>query len=236
VQWCSNLAGWFPFLRPESPNVLAFAKEVAISLGPNDGEIPEPLVEQGSALLGEDETRGLVDRFAAGHADQWRAVCADSGDTRPLERSLAAGAVRAAICDRRLPPPRRLADLESGRAPAYRPREVLVVTLFAETVWSIVDAIEAERAAAAAGPDSSLRAVLSVAADRRSVEEPRRVQALCGHLRPQLPARDHPRASRLLADAYERAGTDEAFAAEVADGLLTVYVTVRAHSYITSMN
>jgi hypothetical protein len=232
LRWSANLPRWFPSLRPQAPEGLAFAAEVAARLGPNDGEIPAPLVERGVALLGEEGSARLVERFAEAHGDRWHAVCADSGDAPAVERALAAAAVRAAIFERRLPPPERLSDLESGRAPARAPREVLVVTLFAETIWSIVDVQEAEAAAAAA--DDWLRGALAFAAARRGTQEVRRVQTLAAVVRPQLPLVDHPRASELLDDAYERAEADEELAAEVADALLPLYVAVRARASFAS--
>ena len=236
LDWVANLPGWFPFLRPDAPDVLAFAEEVAVGLGPNDGEIPARLIDEGVALLAEDGHRSLVERFAAAHPDQWRAVCADSGDAPALERTLGTAAVRAAIFERRLPPPERLADLESGRAPAHSSREVLAVTLFAETVWSIVDAQEAEGAAVPGGSVSAFHAALGVAAVRRSVAEVRRVQALCAFQRPQLPVPGYPRASQRLEQAYARVAADDAFAAGVADALLPIYVACRAAGYSTSRN
>jgi hypothetical protein len=235
VRWCGNLAGWFPQLRP-GPGALAFAEDVAARLGPNDGEVPAEDVGAALDLIDDGERRGLVHCFATEQADQWAAVCADSGGVAALEDALVAGAVRAAILERRLPPASRLADLETGRAPTHSAREVLAVTLPPEAVWSIVDVQEAELALTHADSEEAWRRTgIEIATERGSDVHSLRVRTLAAVLRRQLPLIDFPRASALLEDAYARAVDEPGFDSLVAGKLLPVYVAQRA-SYITSMN
>jgi hypothetical protein len=235
IRWCGNLAGWFPQLRP-GPGVLAFAEDVAASLGPNDGEVPAQHVRAALDLIDDGERRGLIAAFSTEHADQWTAVCGDSREVVALEDALIAGAVRAAILERRLPAASRLADLETGRAPAYSAREVLAVTLPPEAVWSIVDVREVERELARADSNEAWQGTgMEIAARRGSDAQPLRVRMLAAVLRRQLPLADFPRASVLLEDAYARAVDELRFADVVASALLPVYVAQRA-SYITSQN
>jgi hypothetical protein len=235
VEWAGNLPGFFPWLRPEVTEVLRFAEEVAGELGPNDGEVPADPIEQGAALLDANEQRRLVGQFVQRHPDQWAAVCADAGDVAALERSLVAGAVRASILERRLPPMGRLADLERGIAPIESPRDVLAVTLPPEAVWSVIDVQAAEGAAADTETEREwLGAIMMVAAARSHEAHPRRVQALAAALRRRLPAPGFPAASSMLDEAYVRARRPR-FAETVVFALLPAYVAQRA-SYITSEN
>jgi hypothetical protein len=236
VEWAKGLAGFFPWLRPEGKQIIRFAQAVACELGPNDGDVPAERIEQGRALLGASEQRKLVARFADRHPDQWAAVRSDSGDVASLERALVAGAVRAAILERRLPPSRRLADLERGIAPVRSPRDVLVVTMPPEAVWSAVDFQCAERAAAEERTEADWHAaIVTVAVSRLHEEHPRRVKTLVAALRPQLPVAGFPAASALLDEAYRRAARHHDFAASVAVALLGSCVAQHA-AYITSTN
>jgi hypothetical protein len=236
IKWTGNLAGFFPWLRPEPSELLHFAEEVADELGPNDGRVPPERIEQGVALLGSDEQRRLVASFADRHPDEWAAVGSDAGDVPALERSLVAGAVRAAILERRLPPTLRLDHLERGIAPVRSPEDALAVTLPAEAVWSAVDEQAAEKAAAHAGTERDwLQAIMTVAVARMHAAHASRVQALAAALRRRLPAAGFPTASAVLDDAYARAEGELDFAESVALALLPVYVAQGA-SYVTSPN
>lgn len=235
-EWAGQLAGFFPWLRPENSELLAFAERVADELGPNDGHLPAERLQQGVALLGADGQRRLVECFAGRHPDQWAAVRADSGEGPVLERALMAGAVRVAILERRLPPLLRLDHLERGVAPAHSPREVLAVTLLADAVWSAPDEQAAEQAAMEAATETEwLRAITAVAVARLHEAHPRRVQTLAAALRRRLPAAGFPTASALLEEGYARVEASAEFAEEVALALLPVYVARQA-AYITSEN
>lgn len=236
IEWTGNLAGFFPWLRPESSEVLRFAEEVADDLGPNDGEVPQERIDEGVALLGPDERRRLVTCFADRHPDQWAAVGSDAGDVPALERSLVAGVVRVAILERRLPPQLRLDHLERGIAPVRSPQDALAVTLPPEAVWSAIDEQAAEQAAANAETERDwLRAIMTVALARMHEAHTPRVQALAAALRRRLPAAGFPTASAVLDDAYARAETHVDFAETVVLALLSVYVAQGA-SYVTSSN
>lgn len=216
--------------------MLRFAEEVADELGPSDGDVPADRIEQGLALLTADEQRHLVAQFADRHPDQWAAVRSDAADVPALERALAAGAVRAAIIERRLPPTSRLSDLERGIAPIRSPRDVLAVTLPPEAIWSVIDVEAAEQAAADAGTDGEwLDAILVVAESRGHEAHPLRVQVLAAALRRRLPVTDFRTASMMLDDAYGRAERNLDFAESVVVALLPAYVAQRA-SYISSSN
>jgi hypothetical protein len=236
VEWAGNLAGFFPWLRPEGTDVLRFAEEVAAELGPTDGHVPVQRIEQGVALLGGDGQRGLVERFAERHPDQWAAVRSDAGDVPAIERSLVAGAVRVTILERRLPPSIRLDHIERGVAPVHSPRDALAVTLPPEAVWSVIDVQAAEQAAADAERERDwLRAIMTVAVERMHEAHAPRVQTLAAVLRRRLPAVGFPAASAVLDDAYARAESRLDFAETVVFALLPAYVAHRT-SYITSTN
>ena len=232
VQWCRSLAGWFPALRP-GPEVLAAAEQIAARLGPNDGTVPVEDVRSVRDLIGRDERRRLVDSFVADHGDQWAEVSADAGDVGALEVALIEGAASAAIVERRLPHVKRLADLEAGRAPCATSRDALLVTLLPETVWSVVELTDAEKALASSTPESFIATLETIAASRGSDAHARRVQLVAAALSRQLPAREHPRASALLGRAYADAA-DNAFARQVADRLLGIYVVQqkRLHHFV----
>jgi hypothetical protein len=228
VEWTANLAEFFPWLRVEETAVLQFAEDIAHELGPNDGVVPAERIEEGVALVSTAERRRLVEHFARRQPDQWAGVRADAGDTPALERSLVRGAVRAAIVERRLPATSRLADLESGKAPAHSPRDVLAVTLLPETVWSAPDEQAAEQAAADAETEREwLRAVMAVAVERSHEAHARRVQVLAAALQRRLPARGFSAASAMLDDAYVRTRS-RGFAETVALALLPAYVARQA--------
>jgi hypothetical protein len=236
IEWTGNLAGSFPWLRPESTGVLRFSEEVADELGSNDGEVPLERIAEGVALFGPDERRCLVSGFAGRHPDEWAAVGSDAGDVPALERSLVAGAVRVAILERRLPPLLRLDHLERGIAPAHSAREILAVTLQPEAVWSVIDRQEAAQAAERADTERDwLRAILAVGVARLHEVHAARVRTLAAALRRRLPAPRFPAASALLDDACACAERDLAFAEEVALALLSVSVANRA-AYVTSTN
>jgi hypothetical protein len=236
VEWAANLAGFFPWLRPDSRDFLRFAERVAGELGPNDGDVSAERIEQGIALLTSDERRGLVARFVDRHPEQWAAVRSDAGDAPALEQSLVAGAVRTAILERRLPPASRLADLERGVAPVHSPRDVLAVTLPPEAIWSVIDLQAAETAATGVGTESEwLGAIMSVAGVRAHKAHPQRVQALASALRRRLPAHAFPTASAMLDDAYMRAEMALDFAETVALALLPLYVA-QLSSYSPASN
>jgi hypothetical protein len=69
IEWTGDLAGFFPWLRPESSEVLRFAEE-ADELGPNDGHVPPERIDEGVALLDAGERQRLVKTFADRHPDQ----------------------------------------------------------------------------------------------------------------------------------------------------------------------
>jgi hypothetical protein len=236
IDWTAQLAGFFPWLRPDGDDILQFAEKVAEELGPNDGHVPPERIEEGVALLPSEERRRLVASFADRHPDQWTAVRSDSGEGPALERSLVAGAVRATILERRLPPVLRLDHLERGIAPVRSPQDALAVTLPPEAVWSAIDEQAAEKAAADSEMDRDwFGAITSVAVARMHEGHAARVQTLAAALRRRLPATGFPTASAVLDDAYARAESDVDFAQTVVIALLPVYVAQNV-SYITSSN
>lgn len=233
--WCGNLAGWFPMLRP-GPKALSLAEDIAAGLGPNDGMVLPVHVQAVRALIDDRERQRLVDLFVAEQADEWAAVCSDARDVDALETALVEGVARVSILERRLPPGKRLVDLETGRAPQTSSIDVLVVTLPAQAVWSIVDAQAADaRLAKASSPLARVASARAVARERGSAGNVQRVQTLARTLARQLPEPRYPRASALLVKAYRLAEQDPALAWEVAENLLGVYVVERA-SYSSSGN
>jgi len=80
--------------------------------------------------------------------------------------ALIEGAALAAIVERRLPHVKRLADLEAGRAPCATSRDALLVTLLPETVWSVVELTDAEKALASSTPESFIATLETIAASR----------------------------------------------------------------------
>ncbi len=97
------------------------------------------------------------------------------------------------------------------------------MTLFGQTVWSVVDLNELRD-----GGDP---------VEERGVEaEASRVRALAALLRPQLPVRGYPRASRMLEEAYALVADEPDFAELVAADLLTIYLAATESPYVTSLN
>jgi hypothetical protein len=101
LAWVHELGRWFPFLRPGGPEFARFAERAADELGRRGDDMPTGSIEEGLALLSDIERARLVRAFADCHPDQWKAVTADLGDDALARRALVAGAVRAAIADRR---------------------------------------------------------------------------------------------------------------------------------------
>jgi hypothetical protein len=224
--WIHGLAELFPFLRPTTAPALAFAERVARELGPADSDVPPEVVEEGLALLGASERARLVDVFAAPHPEEWTAVGRDLGDDGLARRVLAAGAVRSAIDDRRLPPRRLLDDFESGVAPSWPAAIALALALRPQGVWSIEEARKADRAGSvhdlfgARWSAEIKRVAMELLAD----EQRMRVRMLALALAQQLPIEGRPRASACLAGACERIAGEPLFADEAAVASLAAYV------------
>jgi hypothetical protein len=213
-------------LRP-GPGALALAEEIAAGMGPNS--VTPDQVQAVCSLIDDDDRERMVDLFVAEQAVEWAAVCSDGRDVDALEKALVEGVARVSILERRLPPERRLVDLETGRAPQTSSCDVLVVTLPAQAVWSIVDVDAAEHAlAGVASPVAYAATVRVTARERGSLEPTRRVQELARTLARQLPAPGYPRATALLDSAYGCAAARHDVASEVAENLLGVYIVERA--------
>jgi hypothetical protein len=229
LAWIHRLGQWFPSLRPRGAAFARFAERVADELGHCEDDVPSAQIEEGIALLTQREHERLVTVFIGCHPDQWEAVTADLGDEALARRSLVAGAVRAAIGDRRAPPRRVLEDIDSGIAPAPHPQGALMLVLDPSAVWDIETAQEAS-----VGGLVPAR-IKAVALSRLEGDHGRRVAQLAGHLARHLPFVDLPHTSRLLEQGCRLAESDDAFASGVAVGSLVVYVAHR-FAYTTSRN
>jgi hypothetical protein len=236
-----DLAALFPFLRPGGESFGRFADRAADELGMHDGDIPQEVVEEGMALIDARGRRRLVESFASANGRLWRALCTSVGDPDLAARALVAGAVRAAIGERQLPPRSVLEEAERAEQVIDTPAKALLFLVSGAGVWSILDAAAAGESASGfpLGSPPWLRAVDAVAWEVAGAAHDARFRQLTRHLARRLPLARLPRLSVLLAEACSAVRDDDALVRDlVVNSLATFLVRLDApaHSYITSPN
>ena len=196
----------FPVLRPRGEHALTFAAEAADELGEDDEHVPPDLVDRGLALLERGEPRRIADVFARLEPTGWRQLLADAGGRSEVERAIAVGAVKLAICERRPRPRTLLAALEEGSD--LPPGGAVGFVLEPTYLWSIKDAIAVAGRVPAPDPDDD-----TWEAAARGVKvapaQAARVRELAGPLRRQLPVRSLRRASAVLQADLDQVAEDE---------------------------
>ncbi|MGH3104082.1 MAG: SEC-C metal-binding domain-containing protein [Gaiellaceae bacterium] len=216
-----TLAAHFPRLRAGGEAFSAWA-EGAAALEPID-----ELLEGSLGLLEPAERARIVRDYAAASADAWRSLCEDAGGEELAANVLVAGAVAAAVAERRPPDEETLelietVDLEDD------PCEALALGLEAGDLWSIVESYEADEAVGRlenelddAAYELLWNATLESEAARLGGEWHReRLAALVERLRSRLPFEDFPAASTALAAACEAFARDEDVRRRLAASLL----------------
>lgn len=207
-----QIALLFPSVRPRAPEALALAAHLAEDLG-EDEELDDDALTVAAAAIEELEARRLVDEWAAAYPDRWSSLCHTSADVAAAELELVKGALAAAAHERLPTPPEVIMELELVEP---SPGPALALVLPPQFVWSYDEA----RAGAAARPDR----IDEVAAALGRLEHVERVRSLAGFLRAELPFRDFPRASAVLAEACGAAARDLEFVRAVYSLSLLAYV------------
>lgn len=95
-----DLAALFPAVRPRDAVFDAFAERAAAALDPAKPLVPIGLMEQGLALLDEDERRRIVESWSLVYPDRWAPLLEDGGCEPLICRAVVCGAVRIAILER----------------------------------------------------------------------------------------------------------------------------------------
>jgi len=212
-----ELALHFPLLRPEPWRFDAWVDAV----GPVE-RVTGELLNEGLALLDEDELERIAHGHASEHPQAWAGICRWIGDETVAEEAVLAGAVAAALQEQRVLDPDRLSLVE-GSAAWAAPDEALAVVLEATDLWSLVECCALEEAIGHDPGASGERWPELCRLQARRLLTPRherRVGRLLGRIRAQLPVAGYPQASRLLARACREVEQDAELRASVAAILL----------------
>jgi hypothetical protein len=207
----------YPLLRPASPGALAFVEWAADELFGCDDEPADGVVEEGVALMGRLERRRLVVDAEARCFDFVDMVRVDT-DERTIAHELAAGAVAAAIEERREPRLGLLAALDE-RGAAEPLHRALASVLPAEAVWAHPEALSAA-GRRGCGPSRSERIVADLAATWLEPGHVRKIRMLSQRLERWLPYDSLPRASDILTCACADVARDDEAVVCVAAELL----------------
>jgi hypothetical protein len=216
------LPTFFPLGRADSPEFEAWAAERAT-------EDPTlELVDEGLALLHDDERRRIVDAYADTCTEAWRGMVAETGDERVAEVALLAGAVTAALQEWRELDCLGLELLEDGEGGGRDAADDLSLVVDCCDLWSVVEAARAEEAIAAIPDevdDAAYELLWTAAFEReaarlRTARHERRLAILVARVRGQLPVSNFPRASRLLIQACDAFQQDASIRSRLAAMLL----------------
>ena len=199
----------FPLARPDGPEFEAWAAERA-----TDDPTLE-LVDEGIALVHDDDRRRIVDTCAETCTEAWRSMVEEAGDERVAEVALLTGAVMAALDERRELDPLGLELLEHGEGTGRDAADDLSLVVEGCDLWSVVEAARAEEALAAIPDevdDDAYEQLWTAVFEREAARlltarHERRLAILVERVRAQLPADGFPRASQALTqacDAYQR--------------------------------
>jgi hypothetical protein len=224
-----GVAFFFPAVRLRGAAIVDFVDETAAT----HPETDLPPVEDGLALIEPVELARLVDSWALPYADRWRSLATAAGDVGAAKRSLALGAVRAAVAERQ-PTPREVLEPLDDAALHRSPLAALALVVPPEFVWS-VDEARAAQAAACGRRKARHRhdAVERLAYALVTWEHVSRLRTLSARLSRDLASYGLSGAARVLGDACSRVARGDDDARAAAAGLLISY-TERLDAAVTS--
>jgi hypothetical protein len=222
-----NAGAFVPSLRPSGAAVLAYAARVADELGENEGNVPEPLLDDGVRLVDDDDREAIVRCFETHEPD----LCERLRRAIPggLEHTLVAAAVMGAICDRR-PVSRVVIALLEHLEPLPRTTAArLGLVLPSGAVWSIADAIWLlDEQGLSCDWDRWAQEVEPAVLERVEGWHLDRVRLLAAALERRLPYASLPRASRVVARDCGRVCRSDEAARATAGALLVSHATMAA--------
>jgi hypothetical protein len=126
----SGLGAMFPLMRPCGGELEEWLRANAT---------PEPdaeTIEMGLSRLTRDDRRTFVGAYASQYPESWDELVRDAGGEEAAEDVAIAGALGAALCERRTPNPVALVLLDRVDDPA----EQLALAIDATNLWSIDEA------------------------------------------------------------------------------------------------
>jgi hypothetical protein len=211
----ADLAEHFPLLRPSTPAFEAWAASVGTVEAPT-----RELIDDGLAILSEEELERIVRWHAHAFPAVWRQLCTESRDELLAEEALLEGAIAAALRERRGLDAQVLELIEKVRGIACDPAEAIALGLDGTDVWSVAEAIRVDDALAAM-PEEDLDAGRWLVAVEREIERlvtpthEQRLDLLVHRVASELPNAAYPRASRSLAVACAAFVADRTFRSTV---------------------
>jgi hypothetical protein len=203
LQEIADLPALFPLLQPDSDAFERWAAGVAPVRRPR-----EELIDEGLALLDEEELDRITRAYADEFPREWGRLCEQAGSEALAEEAVLAGSVAVALRVPRQLDPDCLGLLEESAELRADAAETLALVLDPADLWSVLDAFAADRALAAIPPqsmDAERRfAVARAEAKRRwTLLRERRLSRLVRRVERQLPLGAFGRASEALSRACE---------------------------------
>ena len=219
----------FPAVRARGDEVERFLAAAAAE-HPTPDDVPAEVLQEGLALLGDDERERIVELWTLPYEDRWQSLTAAAANIPAAERALVMGALRAGIAERQ-PTPAEVVELLEGGRLRRSPLAALALVIPPPYVWSVDEASGA--CAAMQGRRRSRKrmdVVESVAYALMSFEHVRRVRSLCARVAGELPFAGLPRSSLLLRGACADVRREAPAARAAAAALLIAYAEQRVTS------
>lgn len=220
-----DLAALFPAVRPRDAVFDAFAERAAAALDPAKPRVPIGLVEQGLALLDEDERRRIVESWSLLYPDRWAPLLEDGGCEPLICRAVVCGAVRVAILER-CPIPAAAFTLYEGGLHHDIPANVLTLLIPPQAVWSIDEAVLAAslfpRWSSTFDPDR-FEMIAAYAGGCIRAEHLSRLRVVVERIEAQLPISGLPTATGVVRDGCDVLLTDDSWCRAIGARLLALY-------------
>ena len=220
--------------RHPEPQARALAEAESIALFFPDVR-PQGVRIETVEHLPDFESRRIVDSWTARCPERWAVLVGAAQDVELAERALVAGAVRAAIGDRKPCDPAGLAALEAARLVVH-PGNALAAVIPPQAVWDYDVAVDAAEAAAGGEREPAIASIGFGCFERCRP----RLRERITWVERQLPFPPFPRVSAVLREGCDLFSTRRGFDAELACAVLEGYVRLLERGfpigYITSPN
>ena len=222
----TDLAALFPAVRPRDCVFAVYAESAAsqVKLEREGAWVPTHIVEDGLALLDEQERDRIVRSWYDLYPDRWGSLVADGGDETLIRRSVVAGAVRAAILDR-MPLQRDSVSLYESGLFADLPANALTLLVPPPSIWARDQALLAN-GIFPGGPrfePTRFDALEQYAGGCVGDAERARLREAADRIERQLPVEALPRASATLVAGCEVIATDDGWCSAIAARQLALY-------------
>jgi hypothetical protein len=202
-----GLGSLFPLMRPCGGGFEPWLASHATS------EPDRETIDEGLALLSEEDGRAIVDAHASMYPDVWRGLVDDVGGAETAELAAIVGAMAAALRESREPSPLTL-DLIADE---HDLGQALALAIDGTNLWSIAEATHLEEALAELDPDVDAAAyellwkaaVEQEAARRWTEDHARRLGVLVDRVRAELARIEHHGAASVLERACKAFDADE---------------------------